>query len=108
MIPAWRASKQLSPEFNKEFSSKFEVDVFFTEPKVMISEQEQIDISKSRLDAGFSTLKMELEAVWPQLNEEQIAELELEIQAEKSNKMAQVVGEIDGGELEPDVQDQPS
>ncbi len=105
MVPYWRTNGLLKPEINKEFSAKFEVDVFFQEPKVLITEQEQIDISKARLDAGFSTLKMELEALYPQLNDEQIEELIIEIEAEKTKSQQQTIEEIDGEELESDVQD---
>lgn len=122
MIPAWRAAGMLSPEFNKEFSKNFEVDVFFTEPKVMTSEKEQIEISEMRLKAGFSTLRMELEAIYPQLNREQVEELALEIEAENQNKQAtflsdvnqgadqrskqSILEEIDNSGMEPDIQDQ--
>lgn len=105
MVPYWRATNSLKPELNKEFSSQFKVDVYFVEPKVMITEMEQIEISKARLDAGFATLKMELENLYPQLNDEQVKELVLEIEADKQSKQQQTIGEIDGEEVEPDVQD---
>lgn len=104
MVPYWRNAGLLKPEINKEFSQAFEVDVYFTEPKVLITEQEQIEISKARLEAGFSTLKMELEALYPQLNEEQIEELIIEIEAEKQNKQVQTIEGIDG----PDMASQDS
>lgn len=106
LVPFWRNNNLLKPELNKEFSAQFEVDVYFVEPKVLITEQEQIDISKARLDAGFSTLKMELENLYPQLNEEQIEELIIDIEEENKKKQEKTIEEIDGKVLEPDVQDQ--
>jgi len=97
MIPAWRASGMLNPEFNKEFSPQFMIDVYFTEPKVMTSEKEQIEISEMRLKAGFSTLRMELEAIYPQLNREQIDELALEIEAEKQNNQQSFLDGVNQG-----------
>ena len=82
-----------------------------------LTEKDQIEVSKLRLESGFSTLRMELEAIYPQLNEEQIKELVIEIEAEKSNSQQEVIGEINGAPsvegdvnngMEPDLQNQPA
>jgi hypothetical protein len=100
LIPVWRGQALLKPDFNKEFSKVFEVDVFFTEPKVMITEQEQIETSKLRLESGFSTLRMELAAIYPQLSGDQIEELETEIEEDKRLKSESQIEEIDGSQIE--------
>jgi hypothetical protein len=112
MIPFWRANNMIKPELNKEFSPTFEVSVFFREPKVMLSEMEQIEISKARLDNGFSTLQRELEILYPQMTREEVVKLRLEIEASKAIKEQEMIEEIDQTEdvieeedgLEPDVQ----
>jgi len=96
MIPVWRQQQRLKPELNKEFSGQFEVSIYFQDPKVMISEQEQIDISKARLDAGFSTLNMELQEIYPQMKQEQIEDLIEEIETNKAAKQDAVAEQIDG------------
>ena len=96
LIPVWRAQQTIAPELNKEFSPNFEIDVFFMEPKVMITEKEQIEISKARLDAGFSTLEMELQNIYPQMSREQIEELKMAIEEDKAASQAQVAEQIDG------------
>ena len=98
MIPYWRANNMLKDELNKEFSSNFEMDIFFMNPKVMISEMEQIEISKARLDAGFSTLDYELSQIYPQLTAEQRQELAMNIEEEKNGKQQRVIEMIDGPE----------
>jgi hypothetical protein len=95
MIPFWRANNMIKPELNKEFSPTFEVSVFFREPKVMMSEMEQIEISKARLDNGFSTLQRELEILYPQMTREEVVKLRLEIEAGKSIREQQQIDEID-------------
>lgn len=95
LLPAWRASQSIAPEFDREFSKNFVVDIYFKEPQVLITEKEQIELSKLRLDSGFSTLKMELKAIYPQLTEEQIDELIVEIENEKANKATMVADSID-------------
>lgn len=102
LIPAWRTQNKLDADLNKQFSPNFDVDVFFMEPKVMITESEQIDISKKRLDAGFSTLEMELKAIYPQKSNEQILELVDAINEEKvANREAQAA-DIDGAPIVED------
>lgn len=105
LVPVWRAQGLLQPEFNKEFSKTFDVDIFFTEPKVMITEQEQIETSKLRLESGFSTLKMELAAIYPQLSKDQIEELEMEIEEDKKRKAEDTAAMIDGEQQPEEVED---
>jgi hypothetical protein len=100
LIPVWRKQNLLQPDFNKEFSRVFEIDVYFTEPKVMFTEQEQIETSKLRLESGFSTLRMELAAIYPQLSADQVEELEMEIEEDKKKKSEDQIEEIDGLEMQ--------
>lgn len=104
MIPYWRANGMLTAELDREFSKTFEMDIFFMQPKVMISEMEQIEISKARYDAGFSTMDYELSQIYPQLTKQQRAILAKEIKMEQGQKMSSVVDDVDGTE-EDDVED---
>jgi hypothetical protein len=103
MIPYWRANNLLKDELNKEFSSSFEMDIFFMSPKVMVSEMEQIELSKARYDAGFSTMDYELSQIYPQLTAEQRVELAESIEEEKQGKQKQVVDMVDGADQEDEV-----
>jgi CYTH domain-containing protein len=108
----------LKDEFNKEFSQMFEMDIYFMQAKVMISEMEQIEISKARYDAGFSTMDYELSQLYPQLTKEQRAELAEEIEEEKTKTSQSLVDAVDGTEIdtmdegangvESDVQTEPA
>lgn len=106
MIPYWRENGLIKPELDREFSDAFEMDIFFMQPKVMISELEQVEISKARMDAGFSTLDYELSQIYPQLTAEQRAELAASIEAEKKASQQKFIEDIDGvQDVESDVQD---
>ena len=96
LIPAWRAQQNITSELNREFSKDFEVDVMFMEPKVMITELEQIEISQKRMAAGFSTLEMELTHIYPQKNADQITELVFAIEDEKAKARQTQAEGIDG------------
>jgi hypothetical protein len=100
MIPYWRENGMLKDELNKEFSPSFAMDIFFMYPKVMISEMEQVEISKARLDAGFSTMDYELSQIYPQLTTDQRKELAAAIDAEKQASQQKFIREIDGPESE--------
>ena len=101
MIPYWRATGQIKPELNQEFSEDFEITVFFREPKVITSEKEQIELSTLRIESGFSTLKRELAMLYPQMSDEEILDLMNEIREEKQSNMDRAVGAIDG-EVQPE------
>lgn len=103
MIPYWRSNGLLRDDLNSEFSPAFEMDIFFMQPKIMISEMEQIEISKARLDAGFSTLDYELSQIYPQLTAEQREELAENIREEKQGNAERAVSKID--ELEDEVEE---
>lgn len=99
MIPVWRKNRALAPELNREFSSAFEITVTLREPKITVSEQEQIKISTDKLNASLSTLNRELSALNPGMDKEEVDELEEEIYEEKANKQrAQIEAMMPEGE----------
>lgn len=104
MIPYWRMNNKLDDELNKDFSEAFEMDIYFKEPKVMLSDKEQVEISKMRLDAGFSTMEMELSVLYPQLTKQQVHELSLELKMEKEESI-QSQARMADSELEDEVED---
>jgi hypothetical protein len=79
---AWRLQNLLQGDYDKEFSATFQARVILSEPKVVMSESEQVDISIKRLEAGLSTLKMELRQLYPSLTDVEIDELEEQINEE--------------------------
>ena len=110
MIPAWRRSGKLNPKYNLEFSPTFELSIFYKEPRVTMSEKEKIEVSKAKLDAGFSTLNRELKSLYPEYSEDQIADLEQEIRAEKQssvvNQMETLMGGSNGMQREDETKDE--
>jgi hypothetical protein len=98
LIPTWRRQRLLSPDCNKEFSKQFEVNIQYQEPKIVISEREQIEISKLRIDAGLTTKRRELQKMHPDLDELDIDELLKEIEEEKSNANISMIEDVNRGE----------
>ena len=82
---AWRMQGLLKGDYSKEFSATFKARVILSEPKVVMSESEQVDISIKRLEAGLSTLKMELKQLYPSLTDAEIDELEEQIKEESAS-----------------------
>lgn len=95
LIPVWRKDRLLAPEVNREFSSVFELRLMLRELKVTMTEQEQIEISTKKLDAGLTTLKRELSALNPNLTIEEIEELEQEIYEERAKRQMAQTNYID-------------
>jgi hypothetical protein len=86
LIPVWRKQRMLAPEVNREFSNVFELRLTLREPRVTVTEQEQIEISTKKLNANLTTLRRELSALNPDLTVEEIEELEQEIYEERARK----------------------
>lgn len=84
MIPYWRKNKSLAPQFNREFSSVFDLSIVFKEPKPLQSEDMQIEISKKKIDYGFSTYAREISNLYPDFDESEVQLLMDEIQQEKN------------------------
>ncbi len=91
MIPYWRLNNLLAPKYNREFSNAFELTIIFREPRTILSEKDQIEISKMRIDNGFSTLTRELQVMYPDYDFDEIVDLILEIKKEKMESMQSVV-----------------
>lgn len=92
MMPVWNKSELILDQYRKEFSSDFFININLKEPQVMLSEGERIDIESKKIEKGFSTLEMSLKTLYPDMNDNQIQDLILDIQLEKVNKFAAFQG----------------
>lgn len=110
MIPYWRQHGKIEPNFNREFSSSFEVNTIFRAPKVILSEREQIELSQLKIQAGLSTLQRELKYLYPDFDDHEIKDLLVEIMNEKLSKMQFFQTGLQGPPLDPSLKDdnQPS
>lgn len=116
MIPFWRLANLLESDFNKEFSQAFRVSVSFKQPRIMLSEKDQVDLSASKIEKNFSTLKIELKNLNPDFTDDQIDELYqsiMDFQAEKAKffqlMMPKAVpGASNNGQVQPNIQNKPN
>jgi hypothetical protein len=95
LVPVWRANGMLNDDFNREFSSSFELDIIYREPKVIISERELIELESMKLSHGFTTRKRVLQALYPDMDDFGIEELMRELDEEEQarrDKMAESFG----------------
>jgi len=100
LIPKWRQQSLLSGDYDKEFTKSFKPRVILSEPKIVLSESEQVDISIKRLQGGLSTLRFELKQLYPALSDEEIEELAEEIESEKTTDVDSINEETE--EVEED------
>lgn len=94
MIPAWRKMKLLSQECSSEFSKAFQPSIVFQEPKVIISEREQIEVSTLRIKAGLTTVRREIQKLNPDMDEGEIDLLIEEIRIEGINRNATMLNDV--------------
>jgi hypothetical protein len=82
-MPYWQKTNMLNDAIKREFSSDFDIMIQLREPKVQITVEEQIKISNDRIQSGFSTHARELQFLYPELDTEELEELENEILEEQ-------------------------
>lgn len=82
ILPVWIKNKQVKPELAGAFSSDFELDIVFPEPKPVYSEADKIKTIAEKLKNGFITMKMALKEMNPMMTDDSIDELMLEIKNE--------------------------
>jgi hypothetical protein len=93
-VPYWKETNQLNKDIPNDFTEKFQVNINFKEPKTTLTEKEQIEISKLRIDNNFSTLKRELFTLYPDYTDEEVDSLIEEIQAEKADNKSSLLDEM--------------
>ena len=92
---------------NYIFSSTAEICIKYPEQKPMISRADLVNTLKAERDAGFTSTERAIEMLNPDLNETDIAELILEIQAER-NVIIQEAELPEGSDLLPTITEVPN
>ena len=88
ILPVWVASGQVNPEFVGKFSDAFELSIQFADPKPAISDEQTIKQEEMKVAAGFSTHKMAVQNVNPNLDDSEIDQLLADIEKEKVDRIA--------------------
>jgi hypothetical protein len=97
MIPYWRRNKMLSGELNRDFSQAFELGIIFPEPKILMTQKEKLELSRLKLqgEIKFSTLKRELAVLYPNMTQEEIEQLLIEIKEEAPDPVEKLNKEME-------------
>ena len=81
----WVANSLLLPEYNKGiFGDDFNVQMLFDQPEPMQDRKTMVETQKLEMDAGFTTRKIAITKLNPDMTPEQIDELVLEIENEST------------------------
>lgn len=88
MMASWKQSNSLHPDYDFELPEDFSVATSFQDPRPLMTESEQIDNSKKKIDASLSTIRRELQILYPDMDTEAIDKLYKEVLEEKANLMA--------------------
>jgi hypothetical protein len=109
LMQYWRETKQLNPEYDFDIPDDFAININFQEPRALMTEGEQIDNSKKKIDARLSTIRRELQKFNPDLDATAVDELYQEILAEQAVITAMVEKAKAGANgVEPKAQTQPA
>ncbi len=98
MFPVWN-SQIIEPEYKFVFSEAFELSISFPELKISISESEQVDIQVKKLDNKLTSHEMAISALNPELTQEQVKQVILDIKKE-----SEMIMDIQQQQQEPQQQ----
>lgn len=84
----WKETKQLNKDYDIELPEDFRVNITYREPRALMTEEETIKNSKTKIDAKLTTIKRELQNLNPDLDDDAIGELYKEILEEQAAIMA--------------------
>lgn len=84
MVPIWKESGALDAAYaDLNFSEEFVASIQFSDPKPQISEKEIVETEKLKMDNKFSTLELSLSKIYPEKNQQEIADLRDQILEEQ-------------------------
>lgn len=105
-LPVWIKAGLVDPKYAYTFSPEFELSIVFPDMKPIMTEKEVIELQKMKVEAGFTTQEQALKATNPDLNDDQISELQAKINKESADKsvalvdaMADIAEDNSGGEI---------
>jgi hypothetical protein len=87
IIPIWIKLNDYPTELKQNFSENFELAMIFKQPTVIMTEKERVENSVFKIEKGVSTLKRELKALNPALDENEIDQLVAEIREDKLERV---------------------
>jgi hypothetical protein len=106
MVEYWIQQGLISDKYDISLSDDFNVAVYLQDPKVAMTELEQIELSKAKIAAGFSTLKREIKKMNPDMSMVEVEAFVEEIRQEKVDNFNRIRQEMNNGG-EGQIQDQP-
>lgn len=95
LFPFWMSQGLLADKYARPFSDDFELSVEFPDPKVMYSKKDEIELSKSMIDAKLSSWTRELKKHHPDLEDWQIMDLKEDILRDEAEKLSYMENESD-------------
>lgn len=85
MLPYWIKNGFLDPSYSELlFSPDFSLSIQFPDMKPMTSEKDKVDTEKAKLDNSLTSQRRALKSLNPDMSEEEIDQLIVEIQREKT------------------------
>jgi hypothetical protein len=94
LIPEWMRTNQLPGIYNRNFTDSFEINIQLTEPRIVISAAEQVELSKKKIDYGFSTLERELYHLYPDYDQEDVQNLMDDIAEDDKQKALTMINNV--------------
>ena len=79
LMKYWKETAQLHEDYDFELPEDFTVSVTFQEPRALMTEKEQIENSKMKIEAKLTTIKRELRKLNPDMEDDELDVLYKEI-----------------------------
>jgi hypothetical protein len=87
ILPIWVDQGRVAPRFAGSFSPEFELSIRFADPRPFIGDRERVELEEKKLNNDFTTREMALRVIHPELDSEQIFQLQETIGKEKKERV---------------------
>ena len=84
LLPKWREAGNVHEDYDFELPEDFSVSTSFQDPRPLMTEDEMISNSAKKVEKGFSTIKRELQNLYPDMDKEAIDLLYKEVLDERA------------------------
>ncbi len=98
LMPKWVEAGVVDTQYALSFSEEFQLSISFPDMRPMVSDKDKVDIEVAKLKEGLTSRKEAIKAVNPELKDEQVNDLMLQIKNEKSAVMEDMIRDLKTGD----------
>ena len=90
ILPVWVQAGQVHKDYIGSFSEDFELSIRFADPKPFIGDKELVELESMKKSEGFTTQKLALKTIHPDMDDDEIDQLMEGVGKEKKERLQEM------------------